>query len=733
MSEQKETLRKAEASLQDAEKRLAMVRKWQPLFRQAVLEYHGSIQRMKDLAAGDVPRAVNLLTRIIDALEAYLRVAPPSGLGLAGSEPAAEVARPGPLVSIATRSSTTMPPRLEAAERAELRPKAQDRAAAQEPDNAKRPARRDDEFHRGAKLVLIDRAARGSANTLSLLSRGESSMPNAKVLAGSTRLNQTVASSQDQWLVTEATWGDSVRQRFEERYLAPLEPAVDSAINGMQKMAEVLDQVRRDCSDRSESCEHHDDRPANDRPRTGSSSAPAPRDLHRAGDPQARAQRSCSEILRLVAERADAEAKVEGERNSTERSTADSEYARKRATPDRKARAGSNAKRTPTTRSGGGRSSTPRSRARPRPRPSSPPASRKIATLFDSRATSPRTSYDQAKNRGRRHASTRARKRPPRNMPSKTKPIDDSARLADSIRDAPGRARRRLHASSSSIPKPPRRRASRTTKFSDPGDELFTRLSRMEPPLKLLEGLIIPKSMKGGREAWVFILVILPLVGLAMLLDWASTGIGGGRVAGVALAVLLAHLAGQALQGPARAALHAAHALAGRRRRLNGAIAAAWSTPGSRRNASAIAARRDEELKRAEDNYRKAFAAAEAHARRKAAQDQRGLRRSGWSRSRRPSSARCATPSTRTTAAWPSCKSQAETSCRSSKRSTRQLKEQIATRYETAWRRWPSRWREGMQTGGGGARCDQPRGRPLLPAWDDAAWAAGRCRGSSRP
>ena len=78
-------------------------------------------------------------------------------------------------------------------------------------------------------------------------------MPNARVMAGSTRLNQTVRALKDQWLVTEATWGDAVRQRFEDRYLAPLEPAVDSAINGMSKIAEVLDQVRRDCSDRSES------------------------------------------------------------------------------------------------------------------------------------------------------------------------------------------------------------------------------------------------------------------------------------------------------------------------------------------------------------------------------------------------------------------------------------------------------------------------------------------------
>ena len=77
-------------------------------------------------------------------------------------------------------------------------------------------------------------------------------MANAKVLAGATRLKQTTRALRDQWLVTEETWGDAVRQRFEERYLAPLEPAVESAINGLQAMAEVLERVRRDCSDRSE-------------------------------------------------------------------------------------------------------------------------------------------------------------------------------------------------------------------------------------------------------------------------------------------------------------------------------------------------------------------------------------------------------------------------------------------------------------------------------------------------
>jgi hypothetical protein len=78
-------------------------------------------------------------------------------------------------------------------------------------------------------------------------------MPNAKVMAGSNRLKQTLRALKDQWIVTEETWGDQVRRHFEDRYLGPLDPAVDAAINGMQKIAEVLDQVRRDCSDRSES------------------------------------------------------------------------------------------------------------------------------------------------------------------------------------------------------------------------------------------------------------------------------------------------------------------------------------------------------------------------------------------------------------------------------------------------------------------------------------------------
>jgi hypothetical protein len=104
MSEQMENLRRAEANLQDAEKRLISVRKWQPILQHAVLEYHASCQRLKDLTATDVPTAVNLLTRIIDALEAYLRVAPPPGAGPAPVDTGATmaVARGSPEVEAIT-------------------------------------------------------------------------------------------------------------------------------------------------------------------------------------------------------------------------------------------------------------------------------------------------------------------------------------------------------------------------------------------------------------------------------------------------------------------------------------------------------------------------------------------------------------------------------------------------------------------------------------------------------
>ena len=46
--------------------------------------------------------------------------------------------------------------------------------------------------------------------------------------------------------------GDLVRRPIRPPEKLLKDPAVDAAVIGMQKLADVLDQVRRDCSDRSE-------------------------------------------------------------------------------------------------------------------------------------------------------------------------------------------------------------------------------------------------------------------------------------------------------------------------------------------------------------------------------------------------------------------------------------------------------------------------------------------------
>ncbi len=77
-------------------------------------------------------------------------------------------------------------------------------------------------------------------------------MANANVLAGAARLKHAMRALQEHWRNVEPTWNDAVRKRFESRYLAPLDPAADAALFGMQKLSEVLDKVRRDLTDRSE-------------------------------------------------------------------------------------------------------------------------------------------------------------------------------------------------------------------------------------------------------------------------------------------------------------------------------------------------------------------------------------------------------------------------------------------------------------------------------------------------
>ncbi len=246
----------------------------------------------------------------------------------------------------------------------------------------------------------------------------------------------------------------------------------------------------------------------------------------------------------------------------------------------------------------------------------------------------------------------------------------------------------------------------------------------MEPPLKLLESLIIPKAMKGGREAWVFVFVILPLVGLAFALgsgDNMITMIGAAAVVGAVLAFLLrtwlVKLSQSQLESryvPLMHALADADALTAHCR---GLVDAAFKEERKR-----IAARRDDELKRAEENYRKAFAAAEAQRDEKLRKinevyaermvevqttQQRDMREAIEKHDRRLAELRV----------------QVQTSLPKLDEKYKALKERFAASYETAWRAMADRWRDGMKAAAAELDAINREVDGYCPAWNDGSWA----------
>ena len=75
---QEEALREAKARLKHAEEKVHNCKHWLHVLPREVLEYEGQARQLMGVLSADVPRALALLERKIDDLEAYLAVAPPS-------------------------------------------------------------------------------------------------------------------------------------------------------------------------------------------------------------------------------------------------------------------------------------------------------------------------------------------------------------------------------------------------------------------------------------------------------------------------------------------------------------------------------------------------------------------------------------------------------------------------------------------------------------------------------
>jgi hypothetical protein len=50
------------------------------------------------------------------------------------------------------------------------------------------------------------------------------------------------------WLETKDDWNDITARRFEEAYLAQLEPLVRMTLDAISRLAESLERAQRDCS-----------------------------------------------------------------------------------------------------------------------------------------------------------------------------------------------------------------------------------------------------------------------------------------------------------------------------------------------------------------------------------------------------------------------------------------------------------------------------------------------------
>lgn len=76
-SEQREAVREAKRRLEEAQEKVELVNRWLPVLDRAVMEYEGQARPFSEVLEYDVERSVELLDRMIAALEDYIRVAPP--------------------------------------------------------------------------------------------------------------------------------------------------------------------------------------------------------------------------------------------------------------------------------------------------------------------------------------------------------------------------------------------------------------------------------------------------------------------------------------------------------------------------------------------------------------------------------------------------------------------------------------------------------------------------------
>ena len=163
-------------------------------------------------------------------------------------------------------------------------------------------------------------------------------------------------------------------------------------------------------------------------------------------------------------------------------------------------------------------------------------ASRKIAAEFDSIRETAKYEHNKAKAQaGADHDSSL--KRAAKENAEALRPIDENSRISDEIRTRLATLAAAYQKKFGLKSEPPAPARETYAKFEKPDDEVFTRLAKLEQPLKLVEGLIIPKMLIGAKEIWVILFGVLLLVVPAAFFSLDATTLGIAAAIGLGVGV----------------------------------------------------------------------------------------------------------------------------------------------------------------------------------------------------
>ena len=65
--------------------------------------------------------------------------------------------------------------------------------------------------------------------------------------SAATQLSEAVQELLAHWEYTADVWRDSRRQEFQKLYVDPLKPATRSALDGIERLSELIAAARREC------------------------------------------------------------------------------------------------------------------------------------------------------------------------------------------------------------------------------------------------------------------------------------------------------------------------------------------------------------------------------------------------------------------------------------------------------------------------------------------------------